>query len=183
MKRSFIATLFATCSSVIILPVQAIQPHQAYLDLFYAEQKDADSTGEYFQLHVPIKQGLYFSMSDLSFDGENPFKAKELGGGIYWVTSDNASMYIGYGKIDYETPLFKDSFNKYSIGWRSRLTNNFELHLEFNQSDFTDETAEKDGYIVGAFYHFSETFALTYQKNEWNNLSMDYFGVRFTSGY
>ncbi|WP_144393590.1 hypothetical protein [Pleionea sediminis] len=164
----------------------ATQPHMALIDVSYIETSDDELSGEQFRLQLPVKQGLYVSYERTSLDGDvanSGYKAKSLGGGVFWGAAAGSSMYIGYKKVELDLPVFDDKdVTRYELGWRRRLTNQLELNLEYNQTGFDMEGVDEDGYQVGIHYYFSPTFAVTFTRDRWFEQDRTFLGVRFTSG-
>jgi|GEM_PF-6190508 len=181
MKSALCAVLILGSSAV-----SAVKPHQSLLDFAYGEVDEYSSKGERYRLQVPVKQGLYFIGAKTHFgsdDTAGDANAKELGAGIYWDTADNSSMYLGYSKVDYElSGVSLEEADRYSIGWRSRLTNNVELNLEVKTTDHNILNLEERGYRIGGYYYLSQTAAVYLELD--NDLDQDqvFLGVRFTTG-
>lgn len=178
-------------AGLISFAANATQPHQAIIDLAYSEEDESELNGETFRIQLPIKQGVFLSGSKTEMDQDvettslfdGSYSKRELGGGFYWQTSPDASMYLAYHKVDFE-PAAGESENltKYSLGWRGRLSQRFELTLEYNQTDFTDSNIDKGGYTAGVHFYATPTFAITLDTERWFEQDRLLLGVRFTSG-
>ncbi len=182
MKFLFRALLFTSVSCNLL----ATQPHQAYIDLSHSEIDERNTEGETFRLHLPFKQGLFITGSKTSFDGdviENDLEVKEIGAGFFWPTSPDSIMYLGYSKIDFKVAdLETEDLTRYAIGWRGRLVPWFELNVEYNQTDFANPEVDEGGYLVGAHFYLTDTFAFTAETRRWYDEDILTIGIRFTSG-
>lgn len=180
----FAAGLISTAAS-------ATQPHQALIDLAYSEDDESELNGETFRIQLPIKQGVFLSGSKTEMDQDTDtaslfdtsYSRRELGGGFHWQTSPDASMYLAYHKVDFEPAAGEsDNLTKYSLGWRGRLSQSFELTLEYNQTDFSDSDIDRGGYVAGLHFYATPTFAITLESERWFEQDRLLLGVRFTSG-
>lgn len=161
-----------------------IKPHQAFLDVNYVDGDDA-GTGQMFRLQLPIKEGVYVVGARTESETEQniEFIQKELGGGFYWDTEAGNRMYLGYTKVDFNVGASAEQeLTKYTLGWRSRTSQEMEWVVEVNQTNFPEAGMDKEGYVAGLHYYFSETFALTAEARKWREQDFLYFGFRFTSG-
>ncbi|NVJ49976.1 MAG: hypothetical protein HWE13_02490 [Gammaproteobacteria bacterium] len=182
MNKLVLASLCSAMASVY-----AVQPHQSLLDFAYGEMDEYNAKGERYRIQLPVKQGLYFLAAKTHFgsdDTAGDLNSQEIGGGIHWQTSDVSSMYLGYSKVDYElSGVALDEATRYAIGWRSRLSNEIEVNLEYKSTDHNLVDVDEAGYRVGAYYYMSQTAALYLELD--NELEQDqvFFGVRFTTGH
>ncbi len=159
-------------------------PHQAFLDVNYVDG-DEVGTGQAFRLQLPIKEGVYVvgARTETETDQNLELIQKEIGGGFYWNTDTGNRMYLGYSKVDFSIGASAEQeLTKYSLGWRSRTSREMEWIVELNQTDFPEVNMDKEGYVAGLHYYFSDTFAVTAEARKWREQDVLFFGFRFTSG-